>query len=276
MGLPRPVSAVSVQRGFVLVAGVFASLCSHAASVFFGTEYVDHDFTEYAESDARLVNESGDMLAPVLGIEHEFATGLILALGYWTANAAIDYEGSTQSGRPLLTSAHQDFVQTSGLAAYRLERGAWFARFQAAYSTWRWERRIEETAISLPLAIDYDWNQWSIGLGFGHRLQWGDVSVLMERLTNFDAKARLDLESYGAGQVLLEPGDDFGARLTFAHRYRFSSRWSTAQYLYFETQGFAASETVGISNGARILLFTEPRSETERIGIGVVFEYAFH
>jgi hypothetical protein len=269
------VSIAGLVRAITLVAGLLPFSQSHAVTLLFGVEFLDHDYTEFAESGAALVSESGQMFAPAVGIEHAFESGLIIGLEHWSTDGALDYRGATQSGQPLFTSAEQEFDRTSGLLAYRFTRDNWFLRFQAMYSDWRWERRIEETTISLPLAIDYDWEQWSVGLSVGQVLPWGLISVGIEHLENVGARARLDLEDYGGGQVVLQPEDDQGIRLTLTHEYRWSPRWSVTQYLYVEEQGFAASDTVGVAGSNSISLFHEPASETRRVGLGLAFSYSF-
>jgi hypothetical protein len=258
-----------------LAAGCIAPSCCLAVSLFAGLTYLDHDYTEYSATGDVLVNERGRMLAPSLGVEHGFGNGLTLGLRYWSANRTIDYEGTTQSGRPLATSADQDFGETSVFASYRFTHDEWFFDARGGYGAWAWQRRLAATEISLPLAIDYDWYQWSIGFELGHSLRWGEVSMRLERLGNEDVEARLDLASYGIGKILLEPGADSGVRLTLTHRYRWSRHWTAAQYVYYEQQGFGKSDTVGVMTGTRILLFTEPRSETERLALAFRFEYSF-
>lgn len=242
--------------------------------MYTGIDVFDHDYSEYDQSGNELVNERGRLSNYFVGASYVVNNRLEVAVETSRLTGDVDYRGSTQSGTALTTDTDYDIDRLSLALAYTFHINQWSIAPKVAYAEYQWQRGILPTAISLPLEIEYSWQRRSLSIDIVKPTGWGAIGFTWETFKNHDIKAELDLRRFNLGKPELALADDKGNRYTVTNYLHFSN-WVFSQALYFENQGFAASDFVSISGGGRTLLVQEPDSETDHLGITLSVSYQF-
>ena len=85
----------------------------------------------------------------------------------------------------------------------------------------------------------------------------------------------VDLSRVDLGSAELDLGNGTGTRLSLLWRPHFKDNFRYGVNVFFESWGFGRSNTKPTTGGTSSAFVTEPRSETQNIGLKLNLEYAF-
>lgn len=260
------------QRQTLLALPLVLVAFTASAEVEFGAQWLQFDYREESDAGSILNEESGDIPGVYLAWRNQIDRLWLELEGHY-AKGSVDYEGGTQSGRPLSTETDQRLVQ------YRLRAGGSLPINNLDVAPYgmvahqRWDRFIKPTSSTLGLREDYRW--WEAGAGVracgtAWQERIGALCLSAEAFRTFNGGIEVHLESVQLGRPRLELGEGNG--------YRLELDWSPAPVpavnlsLFYEQWHHGESNTVSVQRGGTIFLISEPQSDTARLGARVALK----
>lgn len=229
-------------------------------------------YQEFDQAD-RLLNEEEGFLP---GLELRYARSIGTAaiethLGFF--GGRVDYDGTTQSGRPHRTSTSTSMIDL-GLQWRSRETAGLPVRVILGYHCGYWNRDIQTRSGVIGLHEIYTWNTWELGLAFesdeyrGSKY-WLDISALYF----FDPGVEVRLPS---SRVNLAPDPGPGIRLRAGRTLVDNQVIFSSVDIFFEYRELGRSKAVFTDDFfGRSAFISEPESRTIRGGIQLGFTYVF-
>lgn len=231
------------------------------------------DYTEFSTTNEVLDRESGWLTGIEVKLRHDVTSDWLINIYSSYYQGTVDYDGQTQSGIPHTTDTEMELIRLgASIERSIIENMHLFAGVQSH----RWQRNIQDNNNVSGLDETYKWLEYSIGLNSDIPVTAKDhVNLSASYLFIRNATIYVDLSKINLGSATLDIGDDTGARLnaTWTHQHKNNTHYGID--VFFEAWRFGRSNTKQTQNSTSIVFVTEPRSETQNIGITFNFGTRF-
>jgi hypothetical protein len=239
-------------------------------------ESVYFDYREFDRNGDELNHESGAL--PGLRLWGWGERGAVLShFEVGLHGGSVDYDGETQSGRPVQTTTE------TGLLAFDADIGRWADPARRAWIGFfhlgrrLWARDIQSGDGAQGLYEEYRWSEVGVGLrrvgspaaagGWRHQASANVFAVV-------DGSIFVELsgiEGRDWDDTTLELGRAMGLRLQYAAHRPLAAGRELRLGLYYAYWGFGRSNTERVTSDGAATGFTvtEPRSESQRLGVNV-------
>ena len=241
-----------------------------------GLDTTDFTYREFADSGRELNREDG-ILPGVRLTAHASRDLVFLRLDASLHGGTVDYDGETQTGRPLSSETDTRLITIAaevGRWADASRRWAAFARL----ANRTWDREIQATGNVQGLNEEYRWIEAGVGL----RRAWPreDAGAWQHELAGMlvltlDGSVFVELsalEGRDWEDERLDLGDEAGLRLRYTATRDLGARTLRVEpYLEYWEFGRSDTEPIGGSPGGFTVY--EPRSESYRLGLVVALAF---
>lgn len=259
---------------FIFAALITASTSAYAKEQFtLSPSLIHFDYAEFSTTDKLLNRELGWLPGIETRLRYPIGSRLLIDAHTSYYRSSVDYVGQTQSGVP-----HNTDTRTS---LFRLGARAELAIYQDinlffSAQSHRWKRGIKDSNNISGIDETYQWLEYSIG--FSSSIITSDKNTLILEaglLATRQVSMDVDLSRVGLGAAELDLGNGTGTRLSLLWRPHFKDNFRYGIDVFFESWEFGRSNTKRTEGGASSVFVTEPRSETQNIGLKLNLEYGF-
>jgi len=234
---------------------------------------VHFDYTEFGTANETLDRELGWLPGLEFKLSHTITTNWSVDIYSAYYQGTVDYDGQTQSGNSLTTNTDTMLLRFGGQITTELyKKTGVFAGTQLH----QWNRDINSTANTSGIDEIYNWVEYSIGIKSDFFINQNnnlniDIAYLLIRNTDLD----VDLSRVDLGSTTLDLGDGTGTRLNLNWKRIAPDNTHYDLSLFIELWEFGRSNSKLTQGGSPNVLVTEPRSETQNIGVKLNIEYVF-
>lgn len=263
----------SIVAALFIALSVLPSATYAQFSAGMGAHIQSFDYEEFDLNGHTLNHEKGDL--PGLSIFLAYSRhGFTQTLSGEVYHSTIDYRGQTQLGMPHTTQTQTRLYHVAYRLAYPIYQEQLFIHGQANWDYW--SRSIKSTALVLGLDEIYSWPSIDLGLNYivaqthSHSIAL-DASYSKVLSGNFE----VNLSALGAGTQTLDLGSGKGFQSSLLYQYTLDKQTKAGIKLIYKQWDFARSRSQHITTPNSVFSFTEPRSDSKRLGLALTLSLLF-
>jgi len=231
------------------------------------------DYTEFSTTNETLNQELGWLPGLELKLSHAKTTDWLVDIYSAYYQGVVDYDGQTQSGIPLTTNTDTKLFRFGGKVTKKVYKKI---SVLAGAQLHQWNRDIRGNENASGIDETYKWIEYSVGMNselFINQKNFLNIDIAYLLIRNGSLK--VDLSEIDLGSTTLDLGDGTGTRFNLNWKKFVSKTTHYDLSVFIETWGFGRSNSKLTQGGSPNVIVTEPRSETQNIGLKLNIEYAF-
>lgn len=211
-----------------------------------------------------LLREDG--LLPGINFGYEVRSGLdaiAMLVAVWDGN--VDYDGRTQTGRPLSTST--DTTITNYSVAIKRDISSHPTSIIVSIGMRRWDRHIRRTALTNSLYEIYYWPYYMLS-GESTLFDQGkfDVTASVSVGRSFASTMDLNIRGYDTATLNLPPGNTFRLSVPVSYQWKPDITLNIEPYFHYWHFDRSGKESL-YRNGITAGQVHEPENETTSFGL---------
>ena len=263
----------SIVLFFLLASNSCIGFSQSNTQLILSPSLVHFDYTEFNTFNEVLDQELGWLSGIEVGLNHAITASWSININSSYHQGTVDYDGKTQQGEPHTTDTKTKLFRYSA----RIEKSIYQKMFLfASVQSHNWKRNIQDNNNISGLSENYKWIEYAIGANADIFTLPKDIfNVEVAYLITRNGTINVDLSRVNLGSTTLDLGDGTGGRLIFNWKRRSENNTRYGMSLFFEAWDFGRSNTKQTQGSPSIVFVTEPRSETQNIGLKVNIEYSF-
>ncbi len=231
------------------------------------------DYTEFSTNNEVLDNELGWLPGLEFKFSHLLAADYSFDINSAFYYGSVDYTGKTQSGAAHVTQTDSRFLRLGARINKAVNKKI---KIFSGLQLHQWNRDIQDKNNISGIDETYEWQEYSVGLSadifkYNNHIFNADIAYLLIR----NAVMEADFSRINLGAAKLDLGNATGSRLNFNWTKMAENNLHYGLSLFVELWQFARSNSKLTQGGSSSVVITEPRSETQNIGIQLNINYMF-